>query len=217
MLGCEIDRLDMAATVARCESFIADRQLCQHVSINVAKLDRHAQRPRPEPDRQRLRDRHRRRPAGGVGVAAARDPLPSRVAGIDLMWRLLQLAERQRHRIFILGARGDVLQLAVERIRARHPQLIIAGAHDGYFTREQSAEVADEIAAARPDILFVAMQLAPEGVLPRPLRPLARGPADHGSRRRHRHRRRRDPTRSGAAPARRLGMAVPARFRSRVD
>jgi len=86
-----------------------------------------------------------------------RDPLPARVAGIDLMNALLALAERQRYRVFILGAERSVLETAVERIRARHPRLRLAGYRDGYFPTEQTAEVCAEIRAARPHILFVAM------------------------------------------------------------
>jgi N-acetylglucosaminyldiphosphoundecaprenol N-acetyl-beta-D-mannosaminyltransferase len=85
------------------------------------------------------------------------DPLPSRVAGIDLMGELLGLAAARGYRVYILGARQEVLERAVERIRERHPHLNVAGFRDGYFTPEQDAEVAAAIAACRPDLLFVAM------------------------------------------------------------
>ncbi len=86
-----------------------------------------------------------------------RDPLPERVAGIDLMHALLGLAAENGYRVFFLGARAEVLERAIERLREQHPQLAIAGARDGYFSAEEETEVCDEIRASRADILFVAM------------------------------------------------------------
>jgi N-acetylglucosaminyldiphosphoundecaprenol N-acetyl-beta-D-mannosaminyltransferase len=85
------------------------------------------------------------------------DPLPSRVAGIDLMQELLRLAEARGYRIFIVGARTEALREAVVRIRRRHPRLVIAGTRDGYFSDDESGAVAAEVASHRPDIVFVAM------------------------------------------------------------
>jgi N-acetylglucosaminyldiphosphoundecaprenol N-acetyl-beta-D-mannosaminyltransferase len=87
------------------------------------------------------------------------DPLPERVAGIDLMQELLALAERRGFRVFILGAKPEVLEMARRRILAQHPRLQLVGTRDGYFSEAEAeeAKVAEEIRDARPDILFVAM------------------------------------------------------------
>jgi len=85
------------------------------------------------------------------------DPLPSRVAGIDLMQALMARASRAGYRIYVLGARPEVLETAVSRIRAEHPAIAIVGYRDGYYADAEEEAVAEEIAAARPDILFVAM------------------------------------------------------------
>ena len=85
------------------------------------------------------------------------DPLPERVAGIDLMAALLGLAEERSYRVYFLGARAEVLETAVERIRERHPALQIAGYRDGYFTDNEAAEVCAAIHGSRADLLFVAM------------------------------------------------------------
>lgn len=84
-------------------------------------------------------------------------PLPARVAGIDLMERLLALAEDRGYRVYFLGAEESVLVLAVQRIRTRHPRLRIAGSHHGYFPESESGEIAALIERSRSDILFVAM------------------------------------------------------------
>jgi N-acetylglucosaminyldiphosphoundecaprenol N-acetyl-beta-D-mannosaminyltransferase len=156
-LGCEFDRLDMSQAVERCREVIEGRRFTQHVSINAAKLVSMR-------DDARLREIVR-----GCGIVTADgqsvvwasrllgDPLPGRVAGIDLMHGLLELAEEKGYRVFILGARRHVLEVAVARLRARHPRLVLAGYRDGYFPDSDSPSVAAEIRDARADILFVAM------------------------------------------------------------
>jgi N-acetylglucosaminyldiphosphoundecaprenol N-acetyl-beta-D-mannosaminyltransferase len=157
ILGCEIDRLDMAQTVERCRELIESGGVSQHMAINAAKLVAMADDPQ-------LREVVRRCTlvnADGQSVIWASlilgDPLPGRVAGIDLMEELLALATLRGYRVYILGARQNVLERAVGRIRERYPGLDLAGFRDGYFSSEEDARVAREIAACKPDVLFVAM------------------------------------------------------------
>lgn len=84
-------------------------------------------------------------------------PLPERVAGIDLMFRLLEQAAVKGHRVFCLGATEDVLNRAIAEFRRRYPGLIIAGSQHGYFSSDIEREVAHAIAASRADIVFIAM------------------------------------------------------------
>jgi N-acetylglucosaminyldiphosphoundecaprenol N-acetyl-beta-D-mannosaminyltransferase len=85
------------------------------------------------------------------------DPLPTRVAGIDLMLELLTLAEERGYRVYVLGARRDVLEQAIGRLRKLHPLLEFAGCRDGYFSDADEPAVVADIRAAHPDLLFVAM------------------------------------------------------------
>jgi N-acetylglucosaminyldiphosphoundecaprenol N-acetyl-beta-D-mannosaminyltransferase len=157
VLGCEIDRLDMAEMVARIDDVIVRRDFAQHAAINAAKIVA----MRDEPELRKIVAGCELVSADGQSVVWASrilsDPLPTRVAGIDLMQELLALAERRGYRVFILGAKSDVLARALARVRARHPRLIVAGTRDGYFSDEDAAAVAAEVAAHRPDIVFVAM------------------------------------------------------------
>jgi N-acetylglucosaminyldiphosphoundecaprenol N-acetyl-beta-D-mannosaminyltransferase len=59
--------------------------------------------------------------------------------------------------VFLLGAEQEVLDKVVARIRAEHPRARLVGARNGYFSDAESEAVANEIRAARPDLLFVAM------------------------------------------------------------
>lgn len=86
-----------------------------------------------------------------------RHPLPERVAGIDLFEALLELADKHGLRVYLLGARPQVLARVERTIAHRWPHAVIAGSRDGYFAEEESAAVAAEIVAARADLLFIAM------------------------------------------------------------
>jgi len=157
VLGCAIDRCDMAQTVARCEAAIERGRFVQQVSINAAKLVA----MREDPELRAAIERCELVNADGQSVVWASrllgDPLPERVAGIDLMHELLALAARRGYGVYILGARDEVLETAVERLRAQFPGLRIAGYRNGYFDEGESAAIAAEIGASGAEILFVAI------------------------------------------------------------
>ena len=99
--------------------------------------------------------------ADGISIVWAsrllRRPLPERVAGIDLMHGMLERGARHGYRVFCLGATEEVLRKTTERIAADYPGVNVAGYHDGYFKTHEEEAVAAKIAAAKPDILLVAM------------------------------------------------------------
>jgi N-acetylglucosaminyldiphosphoundecaprenol N-acetyl-beta-D-mannosaminyltransferase len=157
ILGCPIDRLGMADTLVAIERAIAAGRYTQHMAINAAKLvARH-----DDPKLCQIIDGCGLVNADGQSVVWASrllgDPLPERVAGIDLMAALLELAERRGYRVYFLGAQPEVLQRAVQRLLARFPKLRVAGARDGYFTDGEAPQVCDAIRSSRADVLFVAM------------------------------------------------------------
>jgi len=86
-----------------------------------------------------------------------RQPLPERVAGIDLFERLLALADLCGYSAYFLGATQPVLDAVLKRVHAEYPGLRIAGSRNGYFSEAEAASVARDISATRPDMLFVAM------------------------------------------------------------
>ena len=157
VLGCPIDPLDMEATVARCEEIVESRAYAQHMAVNVAKLVA----AREDPLLRAAIEQSAIVNADGQGVVwAARllgARLPERVAGIDLMDALMGRAAERGWRVFVLGARDEVLQRAAAVLRERHPGLRLAGLRNGYFTAAETPGVCAEIRAAAPDLLFVAM------------------------------------------------------------
>lgn len=84
-------------------------------------------------------------------------PLPERVTGIDLMMGMLRRGNERRYRIYCLGASEEVSEKVTERIAADYPNVACVGRHHGYFSEEEEERIVQGIAAARPDILLVAM------------------------------------------------------------
>lgn len=99
--------------------------------------------------------------ADGQGIVWAsrilNNPLPERVAGIDLMEELVALASRKKYRIFFLGAREDILSKVIRVYSDKFGNDIIAGYRNGYFKKEEEAQIAQQIADSNANILFVAM------------------------------------------------------------
>jgi len=99
--------------------------------------------------------------ADGMSVVwAARllgQPLPERVAGIDLMMGVLERGHRLGWRVYCLGAAPAVLEAVVAEIGRRYPGIVIAGHRHGYFEPHEEPRLAEEIAASGADVLLVAM------------------------------------------------------------
>jgi N-acetylglucosaminyldiphosphoundecaprenol N-acetyl-beta-D-mannosaminyltransferase len=84
------------------------------------------------------------------------DPLPGRVNGTDLMYRLLEESHKKRYRIFFFGAREEVLQRVLEVVRTEYPGVIVAGFQHGYFSSAEESAIAKKIHASSADVLFIA-------------------------------------------------------------
>lgn len=156
-LGCPIDVLSMAETVARAREAMVSRRRLQHVALNVAKLVNMRSDPMLAADVANS-DLVGIDGMGIVwGARALGLPVTNRVAGVDLLHELLALCAGEGFRPYFLGAAPDVLQRAVAAARRRHPGLQFAGLRDGYFSREQEADVVLAIRASGADCLFIGM------------------------------------------------------------
>ena len=100
--------------------------------------------------------------ADGIGVVKAakilNQPLPERVTGYDTVMDLLSLANEHRYRIYLLGAKQEVLEKAVNKINTNYPNANIVGSHNGYFDWNHN-QIAEEVASLQPDIVLVALGL----------------------------------------------------------
>jgi N-acetylglucosaminyldiphosphoundecaprenol N-acetyl-beta-D-mannosaminyltransferase len=85
------------------------------------------------------------------------DPLPERIAGIDLMMGMLERGMNHKYRVYLLGAAEEINRKVAERIESDYPGIIVAGRRNGYFSAAEELTIANHIAQAKPDILLVAI------------------------------------------------------------
>ncbi|MFC7275730.1 WecB/TagA/CpsF family glycosyltransferase [Paractinoplanes rhizophilus] len=157
LLGVPMDALTLGETVQLCMGAVETGDLLEVGVVNAAKIVKMRHDPA-------LRDAVTGCDviiADGQSVVWAsrvlRRPLPERVAGIDLFQRLLYMAEQQGRSVYFLGARTEVLDRMIERIRAQHPGLRIAGNHHGYYADDEAPDIADAIKGSGADLLFLGM------------------------------------------------------------
>ncbi len=84
-------------------------------------------------------------------------PIPEKVSGVDLMRRLLEAGDQRGLRIFLLGTTQERLDVLERVLRAKYPNVVIAGARNGYFKAPDYPEVTKMIREATADLLLVGM------------------------------------------------------------
>lgn len=81
---------------------------------------------------------------------------PDNLNGTDFVPALLD-AVPPGTRLYLLGARPEIVERAAASFAERHPVITICGHRDGFFAEDEEPAIAAAIAAARTDILLVAM------------------------------------------------------------
>ena len=97
----------------------------------------------------------------GVGVDLAGSllhgaPFRENLNGTDFIARLLASLQRPC-RVALLGGRPGIAEAAAERLAARYPRHDFIAVSDGYFGPEERSAVLDRLAAAKADIVLVAL------------------------------------------------------------
>ena len=158
LFGCRIDNVSMEETLEVIEGFIRARRPHQHVVVNVDKL---VKASRDAALRGIINACDLVNVDGMPVVGASRllgTPLKERVAGIDLFDALMRRAADKGWRVFLLGARPEVVREVGARYARRHPGLVLAGVRDGYWQgAHEEAQVVRQVRDSRADLLFVAI------------------------------------------------------------
>lgn len=157
MMGCQIDNLTMEETLQTVEGFIHSGQPHQHVVVNVDKLVK----ANEDPELRRIINDCALINVDGMPVVWASrllgKPLKERIAGVDLFESLMRRAADRGWRVYLLGAREEVV-LGVKAVYERkYPGLVVAGYRNGYWTPGEEAGVVEQIKVAQADLLFVAI------------------------------------------------------------
>lgn len=155
LCGVRIDNVTLDEAVKN--AFSKERSPCAVFTPNAVMLDA----CRRNPTLAVLLNRATLSLPDGAGVllAAKRKgtPLRARAAGIDFGETLMKRAARDGLKLFLLGGKEGVAEQAAKNLSLKYPHLTICGTHHGYFQKEgsENAAVLSQIAACKPDILFV--------------------------------------------------------------
>jgi len=157
ILNTTIDNLSIQETLQTIEKAIANKTQLHHVVVNAGKIvamqtDLQLRKSVNESDLIN---------ADGQAVVWAskllKQPLKERVAGIDLMQNLVELAHEKNHKVYFFGAKEEIVQEVVKKYSEKYSPNIIAGYRNGYFKKEEEKDIAKQISESGANILFVAI------------------------------------------------------------
>ena len=158
IFGIRIFRYTLADTLDRIDAAVINRSKLHIGVVNAAKVVNMRLNPTLKEDVLRsdmiLAD--------GMGVVWASkllssNPLPERVAGIDIMYGVFNRGNAKGYRVFLFGATEEVSLKVAKRLQEQYPEVVLAGRRNGYFCEEEEEEIARLIAESKPDVLFVAI------------------------------------------------------------
>jgi N-acetylglucosaminyldiphosphoundecaprenol N-acetyl-beta-D-mannosaminyltransferase len=156
LFSCPMDVATSHETIQLIESRIEAKQFTQHVVVNVAKIV-HMQQDKALAASIRACDIVN---IDGMGIVWGARMLgvdvPERVAGVDLFDDLIAMAAERGFPVYLLGATSEVVQATAQTIGKRHPRLIVAGYHHGYFWDDELA-IVKKVGASGARLLFVAI------------------------------------------------------------
>ena len=85
----------------------------------------------------------------GVGVQISakilKTPVKEKIAGIELMKKILEKCEKTGESIYLLGASEENLKACVANIVRDFPKINISGYHNGFFDLNNPKEILEEI------------------------------------------------------------------------
>ena len=158
LLGVSFDAVSLETAVARCLEFCRIARTPRRIITANAS---HLCMIRRDPVLARACQTAHMTVADGMSVVwalrACRQPVPERVAGVDLMERLLKEAGAHRLRVYFLGSKPDVVETLVQQSLTQYPGIEIAGYCDGYFSTEAHAAIVETIRISGAHMLFVGM------------------------------------------------------------
>ncbi len=95
----------------------------------------------------------------GIGVVKAAHmlniPVKERVTGVEIVQKLFEFLNAKGRSLYLLGAKQEVLQKLVDRIKAEYSNIELVGYQDGYIKNKD--EVFGQMAELRPDVVLVAL------------------------------------------------------------
>jgi len=156
ILGCPVDRITLDQCISYFNDVIENGRRCHIVVVNAAKVVK----ARQDAELKEVIDNADLVGADGMPIVWAsrlfNQPLPGRLNGTDLMHKIFEASAQKGWRLYLLGAREEVIRNVVEYLRREQPGINIVGYRNGYFeTGKDELAAVDDINAARADVLLL--------------------------------------------------------------
>ena len=146
----------MDETVRRVEEIIKNGVPTQHVVINASKVNLMEK----DPELRKIVNGCPLINADGASILWAAKklgvPLKERVTGIDLFLKLVELANEKGYKIYLFGAKEEVVKKVKGIFEAQYPNLRIVGYRNGYFSEQDEEQIVADMANSDADMMFVA-------------------------------------------------------------
>lgn len=156
ILNTYVNAISLDETVEQVEEIIKAGVPTQHVVINASKVNL------MEKD-AKLRKIVNQCPlinADGASIVWAAKilgiPLKERVTGIDLFLKLIEVAHEKKYKVYLFGAKEEVVVKVKHLFEKKYPNLQIVGYRNGYFTEADEPEIVRDMAESKADMMFVA-------------------------------------------------------------
>lgn len=156
ILNTYVNAISMDETIAEVEKIIKAGKPTQHVVINALKVNLMNENK----ELQKIVNACPLINADGASIVWAAKklgvPLTERVAGIDLFENLVKLAAERGYKIYLFGAKEEVVTKVKDIFEKQYPTIQIVGYRNGYFTEADEPEIVRNMAESGADMMFVA-------------------------------------------------------------
>ena len=155
VMGVGFDNLTKSEFTAKAEDMLQNRERGYVVTPNAEIV---YESIHDDGFRQLLNDASLVLPDGAgvvLGAKILKTPLKQKVAGIEFAQNLLPILAETGAKLYLLGSKPGVAELAAEKMLQKHPTLQICGMQDGYFQDEDA--VIAKINEAEADVLYVCL------------------------------------------------------------
>ena len=155
VLGVRYDNITMEEALARGREILDGHKTCYCVTPNAEMA---YEALRDESFRDLLNGAELVLPDGAgvvLGAKILKTPLKQKVAGIEFATNMLPIMAEMGTRLFLLGSKPGVAELAAAKMVQQNPGLIICGMADGYYADELS--VLNRINQSQADALYVCL------------------------------------------------------------
>lgn len=156
IMNTYVNVVSMDETIRRVEKIIEKGKPTQHVVINASKVNL----MEDDPELRRIVNSCPLINADGASIVWAAKkfgvPLKERVTGCDLFQELVRVASEKGYKIYLFGAKEEVVTKVKAIYEEQYPGIQIVGYRNGYFTEADESEIVKNMAESGADMMFVA-------------------------------------------------------------